>query len=50
MTVTDPVCGMKIERRDAVAPAEFQGRTCYFCCEDCKETFQEDPAEYADEA
>ncbi len=45
--VTDPVCGMTFDQNDAVATAEHQGRTYYFCSEDCKETFLEAPDDYA---
>lgn len=45
--VTDPVCGMTLDPKDAVATAEHQGRTYYFCSEDCKETFLEAPDDYA---
>lgn len=47
--VTDPVCGMRIEESDAVATAEHEDRKYYFCSEACKETFLEDPDEYAAE-
>ena len=29
--VTDPVCGMRIDTDDAVATAEHEGKTYYFC-------------------
>lgn len=45
--VTDPVCGMTLAQEDAVATTEHQGRTYYFCSEDCKETFLEEPDDYA---
>lgn len=47
MRVRDPVCGMEIEEEDAVATVEHKGRTYHFCSEDCKETFEEDPDDYA---
>lgn len=45
--VTDPVCGMKLDEKDAVATAQYKGRTYYFCSEDCKETFEASPGDYA---
>ena len=45
---TDPVCGMEIEEGQAKARSEYDGRTFYFCSEECKELFDEDPAAYAD--
>lgn len=47
--VKDPVCGMQIDSDDAVASMEYEGTTYYFCSEDCKESFEEDPADYAEE-
>jgi YHS domain-containing protein len=44
---TDPVCGMKIDENTAPAKAEYQGRTFYFCSEECKAAFQQQPARYA---
>lgn len=34
--VTDPVCGMKVDRARAVT-AQHDGRTVYFCSEDCRD-------------
>jgi uncharacterized membrane protein YraQ (UPF0718 family)/YHS domain-containing protein len=36
---TDPVCGMKVDRRKALT-AERGGRTSYFCSEGCREGFE----------
>ena len=49
MQVTDPVCDMTFEEEDAKATSTYEGRTYYFCCEPCKETFEQDPEAYADE-
>lgn len=46
MTVTDPVCGMKLEAEDAVATAEHAGDTYYFCSQECKTEFEESPEDY----
>lgn len=48
--VTDPVCGMRISKLFAAAQAEFQGHTYYFCVEDCRRKFAEQPARYASSA
>jgi uncharacterized membrane protein YraQ (UPF0718 family)/YHS domain-containing protein len=37
--VTDPVCGMKVDRAKAVR-AEFGGRTLYFCSQGCLGQYQ----------
>lgn len=47
-TVTDPVCGMRIDSDDAVAEAEYNGTTYFFCSEACHEAFVADPAAYVD--
>ena len=43
----DPVCGMTIKKKDAVATSEYQGKTIYFCNKMCKEEFDADPEKYA---
>jgi len=35
----DPICGMKVDPATAKYSSEFEGRTIYFCCLRCKETF-----------
>jgi uncharacterized membrane protein YraQ (UPF0718 family)/YHS domain-containing protein len=39
--VTDPVCGMKVDRSKALT-AERQGRTHFFCSDDCRGQFVAD--------
>src|SRR4030042_1943689 len=41
--VTDPVCKMTIEEKDAVGTSTYKGITYYFCTESCKENFDKDP-------
>jgi YHS domain-containing protein len=36
--VTDPVCGMRVDRARAVT-ARHDGRTVYFCSEHCRHEF-----------
>lgn len=48
--VKDPVCGMMIEERDAVATSDYGGKRYYFCSQDCKTEFDENPADYAESA
>jgi uncharacterized protein len=43
--VTDPVCGMKVDRSKGLR-LEFAGRTIHFCCEGCREKFESDPERY----
>lgn len=44
--VTDPVCGMKISKSDAVDSVEYKGTTYYFCSKDCADSFRESPEDY----
>jgi Cu+-exporting ATPase len=46
MEVTDPVCNMIIDEKDAVATSDYKGVTYYFCTEHCKESFDTDPVAY----
>ena len=48
MQVKDPVCGMMIEDTDAEARSTYQDKTYYFCSEECKQTFDANPASYAE--
>jgi YHS domain-containing protein len=43
---TDPVCGMEIGSRDAVASAVTDGRRFYFCCLRCHAAFLDAPHRY----
>jgi Cu+-exporting ATPase len=45
-TVKDPVCGMEIRPEEAVATAEHDGVTFYFCSQGCHNAFVDDPQRY----
>ena len=45
--VKDPVCGMVIDDKATVGSSEYQGQRYYFCSQDCKSEFDENPGEYA---
>ncbi len=47
MKVKDPVCGMTIEEKDAVATSTWQGETYHFCSTSCRDRFDKDPGAYA---
>lgn len=49
-THKDPVCGMQIEESTASGKADREGTTYYFCSSACQKKFEENPAEYADQA
>jgi Cu+-exporting ATPase len=44
--VTDPVCGMRIDRDGAAATAEHGGATYYFCSQACHDAFVAAPGSY----
>jgi YHS domain-containing protein len=44
--VTDPVCGMPVNRLHAAAQIDHGGMTYFFCVEDCRKKFAEDPDHY----
>lgn len=44
--VTDPVCGMRINRLYAVKQMEHGGKTYYFCLPECLTKFATDPDKY----
>ncbi len=46
--VFDPICGMAVDPSSAEARAEHGGKTFYFCCDGCRETFLEDPQKHAE--
>jgi YHS domain-containing protein len=45
--VTDPVCGMTIEPKNAAGSSQHAGKTVYFCSASCKGKFDANPAAYA---
>ena len=48
--VRDPVCSMELDPPQAKAMAEYKGYTYYFCSEDCKHKFLDQPGIYLDKA
>jgi len=42
----DLICDMEVEEATAVATAEYQGKTYYFCAEGCKQAFEKNPEKY----
>jgi Cu+-exporting ATPase len=43
---TDPVCKMKVDDQKAAATSQYQGMTYYFCGQDCKRKFDQQPQQY----
>jgi YHS domain-containing protein len=44
--VTDPVCGMRVNKAFASAPMTYRGQTYYFCHPECRTRFAENPERY----
>jgi Cu+-exporting ATPase len=44
--VIDPVCGMTVRVATARHRSDWAGRSVYFCCARCKDTFEADPTRY----
>ena len=45
-TVTDPVCGMKIDPAKAAGSVRHRGRLVHFCSKSCQAKFEADPDRY----
>jgi YHS domain-containing protein len=46
----DPVCGMDVNENNAPAKTEYNDVTYYFCSQNCRDEFEEDPEEYISSA
>ena len=46
MEVRDPVCHMTIEKEEAAATSTYEGSTYYFCSQQCKKDFDNDPLRF----
>lgn len=44
-SVTDAVCGMKVDPLKAAGMSQHGGETHYFCSRTCKQRFDADPTE-----
>lgn len=44
--VQDPVCGMLINKEEAVAKDKYKGAEYYFCSLSCRDAFKDDPERY----
>lgn len=45
--VKDPVCGMTVDPATAPGQATHQGKTYYFCSEQCRVQFERTPEKFA---
>jgi YHS domain-containing protein len=48
--VTDPVCGMTVNKAFAPAQMTYRGQTYYFCVPECRARFAENPERYLQES
>ncbi len=44
----DPVCGMQVDEKKAVATSVYKGATYYFCASGCKVAFEKNPEKYTE--
>ena len=44
--VVDPVCGMVLNKHQAATEAVYLGKTHYFCADNCRKKFVQDPERY----
>ncbi|HEB68490.1 MAG TPA: heavy metal translocating P-type ATPase, partial [Desulfobulbus sp.] len=42
----DPVCGMSTDEKEVFIPHKHEGKTYYFCSDNCRTTFTQDPGKY----
>lgn len=45
-TKRDPVCNMEVDERSAAARSDYNGQTYYFCSQNCKNRFDQNPQQY----
>jgi len=46
-THRDPVCNMQVDEKNTAGQSNYQGQTYYFCSQNCKEKFDQNPQQYA---
>jgi YHS domain-containing protein len=46
----DPVCGIKIDDKQAEFQTMFAGKKYFFCSDECRKEFEERPDEYVETA
>lgn len=45
----DVVCGMDVDPKNAAGQSNHEGKTYYFCSSECKQKFDANPREYAEQ-
>ncbi len=46
----DPVCGMRVEEKESEFQTQFAGKKYFFCSEECRKEFENQPVEYIEVA
>ncbi len=46
--IRDPVCGMMVDQKHAVAISKYKGESYFFCSKNCKEEFDANPGKYTE--
>lgn len=46
----DPVCGMDVNENNPPAKSTYDGKTYYFCSEQCRQDFEEEPEDFINPA
>jgi YHS domain-containing protein len=47
---TDPVCGMRVDEKRAEFQTQFAGKKYFFCSEECRKEFEDQPQDYVETA
>jgi len=42
----DVICGMQVDPKKAAGSSEYQGKTYYFCSDECRADFLKHPEKY----
>ncbi|NHV07072.1 MAG: YHS domain-containing protein [Thaumarchaeota archaeon] len=45
----DPVCKMEVDESKTQWKTTYEGKTYYFCSEDCLKSFESNPQKYVEE-
>jgi Cu+-exporting ATPase len=46
----DPVCGMRVDETESEFQTQFAGKKYFFCSEECRKEFENQPDEYLEPA
>jgi YHS domain-containing protein len=46
----DPVCGLRVDEKKAEFQTQFAGKKYFFCSEECRKEFEDQPQDYVETA